>query len=77
MNVHVQVGWRVRAAKQGVLSALEAIEESDGADVDVIVSEMHLALVHLRKAEAAAILLAKALVERREGGRRERDEPPV
>lgn len=76
MNMHVQVGWRVRAAKQGVLAAIESIENADGEDVEAIVSEMHLALLHLRKAEAAAIVLAKALIERRGEDRREQDRAP-
>lgn len=65
MNMHVQVGWRVRGAKQGVLAAIESIKEADGEDVEAILSELELALIHLRKAEAAAIVLAKELIERR------------
>lgn len=58
----VQIGWRIRVAKEQAKFARETIEGLDGKDAEPILAALERALVNLREAEQHAIKLTQRLI---------------
>jgi hypothetical protein len=58
----VQIGWRIRVAKEQTKAARDTIDGLDGKDAEPILAALDHALDCLRKAERAAQELTQRLI---------------